>query len=90
MAVTDALWNFQKHFLGSGLKFAAITPSDDAANDIAMTRAVYVGGAGNMVAVDADGTATTFTAVPAGTTLPIRVRRINNTNTTATAMVAIY
>lgn len=90
MAVTDALWNFQKNFLGPGTKFAAITKSDDAADDIPLTRAVYVGGAGNVVAVDADGTATTFTAVAAGTTLNIRVCRINSTNTTATAMVAIY
>lgn len=88
MAITDALWGFQKHFLGSGTKFAAITPHDST--DIATTRAVYVGGAGNIVAVDVDGNATTFTAVAAGTLLPIRVSRINATNTTATAMVAIY
>lgn len=88
MAVTDPDWNFRKDYLGPGYKFAAITKSD--ADDIPLTRAVYVGGAGNVVAVDADGTATTFTAVPAGTTLNIAVRRINSTNTTATAMVAIY
>jgi len=88
MALTDAIWNFQRHFLGSGTKFAAITPHDST--DMALTRAVYVGGAGNVVAVDADNTATTFTAVAAGTLLPIRVRRINSTSTTATALVAIY
>lgn len=88
MALTDALWGFRKDFLGSGSKFAAITPHNST--DIPLTRAVYVGGAGNLVAVDADNTATTFTAVAAGTLLPIRVRRINSTDTTATALVAIY
>lgn len=88
MAVTDPNWNFQKHYLGPGYKFAAITPHDST--DIPLTRKVYVGGAGNVVAVDADGNAVTFTAVPAGTMLDIAVRRINSTSTTATAMVAIY
>lgn len=87
MALTDTLWNFARHFLGPGTKFAAITESDTV--DIPLTRAIYVGGAGDVVAVDADGTATTFSGVPAGTLLPIRVRRINAA-TTATLMVAIY
>lgn len=88
MAVTDPNWNYRKDYLGPGYKFAAITKSDTV--DIPLTRAVYVGGAGNVVAVDADGTQTTFSAVPAGTWLPIAVRRIDSTNTTATLMVAIY
>jgi len=68
---------------------AAITASD--ATDITDTpRAIYVGGAGNIAAVMATGEVVTFTAVPAGTILPIRVKRINATNTTATAMVALY
>lgn len=87
MAVTDKLWNFPRHFLGAGTKFAAVTKSD--ADDIPLTRAIYVGGAGDVVAVDADNTPTTFTAVPAGTLLPIRVRRVNAA-TTATNIVAIY
>lgn len=88
MAITDVLWGFQRNFLGSGTKFAAITPHNST--DIPLTRAVYVGGAGDIVAIDADGSATTFTAVAAGTLLPIRVSRINSTSTTATALVAIY
>lgn len=88
MAVSDPNWNYRKDYLGPGDKFAAITPHDTT--DIPLTRKVYVGGAGNLVAVDADGTATSFIAVPVGTVLDIRVRRINATNTTATNLVAIY
>jgi hypothetical protein len=36
-----------------------------------------------------DGTSGTFTGVTAGATLPIAVRRINATNTTATNLVAL-
>jgi hypothetical protein len=54
------------------------------------TRALYVGGAGNVVCrlIDDDDD-TTFTAVPAGTVLPIRVSHIRATST-ATNMVALY
>ena len=69
--------------------YSAVTPSDSVDFDT-ICRAIYVGGAGNVVAVRHDGTAVTFTAVPAGTVLPIAVRRINSTSTTATAIVALH
>lgn len=75
--------------------FRAITPSDSvdlvAAHGMpSPPRGIYVGGAGNLVAVDDAGAAVTFTGVAAGTTLPIRPDRINSTSTTATALVALY
>jgi hypothetical protein len=69
--------------------YAAVTPSDSTDFD-SICRAIYVGGAGNVVAVRHDGTAVTFTGVPAGTVLPIACRRVNSTSTTATAIVALY
>ncbi|TBG78610.1 hypothetical protein ELG76_04140 [Rhizobium leguminosarum] len=69
--------------------FAAITPHDST--DLTyVTRGVYVGGAGNIVAVDERNNPVTFTGVTAGTVLPIRVRRINSTSTTATSLVALW
>jgi len=72
----------------------AITTSDTV--DLApwsatntLTTGVYVGGAGIVVAVFQDGTAVNFTAV-AGATLPLAVRRINATTTSATLLVALY
>ena len=50
---------------------------------------LYVGGAGIVVAVFEDGTTANFTAV-AGEILPLRIRRVNATTTTATLMVALY
>jgi hypothetical protein len=57
------------------------------------SRGIYVGCAGNLtVVMGADGeagTLTTFTAVPTGTLLPIRIHTISDTST-ATCVVAIY
>lgn len=68
----------------------AITPSDtvDFSGDDAKHIAIIVGGAGNLVAVMPNNVAVTF-AVVAGQVLPIRCRRINNTNTTATGLVGV-
>lgn len=51
--------------------------------------AIYVGGAGVVVAVWEDNTTTAFTCI-AGQTLPIKVKRINATSTTATLLRALY
>ena len=66
----------------------AITPSDTV--NIALTRAVYVGGSGDIVAIMGDGAKVTFAGAVAGSVLPLRVTRINSTDTTATNLVALY
>ena len=71
------------------LLYGAVTPHDST-NLGDLTRSIYVGGAGNVVAVMDNGNAVTFYNVPAGSILPIRVQRINATNTTATNIVALY
>lgn len=67
----------------------AVTPSNST-NMPHVTRAIYVGGAGNIAAVMASGDTVLFVAVPAGALLPICVKRINSTNTTAVNMVALW
>jgi len=51
--------------------------------------AVYVGGAGVVVAVLPNDQLLSFTCV-AGQLLPIKIKRVNSTNTTATLMIALY
>lgn len=70
--------------------YAAVTPHDSTNLTDGITRYLYIGGAGNLVAVRKDGTTVTFNGVLAGTVLPIRVIRVNATSTTATNIVAIY
>jgi hypothetical protein len=87
MAAVD-LSNKSNNVVDPAGNFAPITPH--ASTELSFkTRAVYVGGAGNVVAVSADGTEVTFTGVLAGTILPIRTVRIDDSST-ATAMVALW
>jgi hypothetical protein len=70
---------------------AAVTPDDG--NDLpnGLTRAVYIGGAGDVtVNMASTGTAITFKAVPVGTVLPIRAARVKATGTTATLILALW
>lgn len=71
-------------------RLVAVTPSDSA-NLAEVSRALWVGGAGNIaILADEDSVAVLISGVPAGTVLPIRARRVNSTNTTATLIVALY
>lgn len=51
--------------------------------------AIFVGGAGIVVAILQSGDAVNFTCV-AGQVLPIRAIRMNSTTTTATLCIALY
>lgn len=67
----------------------AVTPSDSV-NLGNITRALYVGTTGNIVVVMKSGRTATLNSVPAGALLPLRVSRVNSTNTTASNIVALY
>lgn len=73
---------------------AAITPSDSADISVGppvpiVTDAIWIGGAGVIAVVFQNGAVVNFT-VAANTLLPLKARRVNSTNTTATLMVALY
>lgn len=68
---------------------AAIVPSDG--NDLAsLPRAIFVGTAGDLAVTMAGGQSVTLRGVAAGSTLPIRVRRVLATGTTAADLVALW
>lgn len=75
--------------LESSWRWAAITPSNSADLPSGITRAIYVGGAGNLVADSEKGETVTFTGMVAGQIYPLRVRRVREA-TTATGLVALY
>lgn len=66
----------------------SITPAD--ADMSTPARALYVGGAGNVAVVTTGGDSVTFVGVAAGTVLPVSVRRVSSTGTTATSIVGMY
>ncbi len=50
---------------------------------------LYVGGAGDVKVTMVGGQTVTFVGVPAGTFMPIQVKRVWSTGTSATSIVAI-
>lgn len=83
---------FRKDFAHPASDAVSVTPNDSA--DLAIvSRALYVGGAGNVTVVMEDGEpgdTVVFSDVKSSTVLPIAVRRVMATGTTATAIVALW
>jgi hypothetical protein len=68
---------------------ASVTPND-AADLPNVALAIYVGGTGNLNVDMYNGVTVVFSGVPAGTTLPIKVKRVRAASTTATLIVEFY
>ncbi|WP_209426783.1 hypothetical protein [Pararhodobacter sp. SW119] len=66
----------------------AIVPSDSAELPRA-TRAIYVGGAGDLRVRMISGEAVTFAGMQAGMSYPLRLRQVLATGTTATGLVGL-
>jgi hypothetical protein len=88
MAAAD-LANKSNNVVDPASNAAAVTPNDST-DLAAVSRALFVGGAGNIAVTMAGGQSITFTGVTAGAVLPIRVSRILSTGTTATSIVAVW
>ena len=70
--------------------YAGAVTASDSVNLTSIARALYVGTSGNVSAVMPDGDVVLFSNVQAGQILPVRVARVNATNTTASNIVALY
>lgn len=73
----------------------AVTPSDTVSfslgtNSNIVARALYIGTAGNLVALTERGNLATFFNLTTATILPLMCKRVNATNTTASGIVALY
>lgn len=66
----------------------SITPNDST--DLSeVTRAIWVGGAGDLALVLMSGATLTLPSVPAGTLIPVRAARILATGTDATGLAGL-
>jgi hypothetical protein len=88
MPATD---NFKSNSTGLSsplTRAVAVTPNDstDLTN---VSRAIYVGGAGDLEVITSGGDTVTFVGVAAGSVLPIRVSRVKEANTSATDILAL-
>jgi hypothetical protein len=88
MPATDKNPGWSKEQLQAPLEDGfAITPH--ASDELTyLTRAIWVGGAGNLDVVLLSGAEVSIDAVPAGTLLPIRVKAVRNSST-ATLLVGL-
>lgn len=71
-------------------KAAEIVPDDDV--EFAQPSTIYVGGEGDVAVVPENNPSliVVFKGIPAGGTVPVLVRRVMETDTTATDLVRIY
>lgn len=73
----------------SARSLIAVTP-DDGVELAKVTKALYIGTAGNVsIRAADDASSVTFVGVPAGTILPVRARQVYNSGTTAGSIVAL-
>lgn len=68
---------------------AAVTPSDVTSLQN-VSRSIYVGTGGDVAVVMVGGQTVTFPAVPNGALLPVRVKQVLSSGTTASNIVALW
>ena len=90
MAQSSGTFNQAKTITKSDtVNYDGSTYAANAATKAIPSDAIYVGGAGVVVAVFENGSSEKFTCT-AGELLPLKTIRVNSTNTTATLMRAMY
>jgi hypothetical protein len=67
---------------------SAVTPNDST-DLTTVAQGIYIGGAGDLKVDMADSGTVTFSGLPAGVFLPIIVKRVYSTGTTATNIIAL-
>lgn len=86
--MTDDFETHQTGLTSPAMGGSVISPSDTTDLQRA-TRAIYVGGTGDLRVTFVDGQTVTLSGVPAGGILPLRVIRVLATGTTATGLVGL-
>jgi hypothetical protein len=87
--LTDKFENYSTALSSPASKAFAITPNDTA--DLAVsTRGLWIGGDGSVKITTVDGDTVTLSGCGAGTVVPVRVKRVFATGTTATNILGFY
>jgi hypothetical protein len=87
--MTDTFKTFARSLTSPPENAAAIAPSD-AADLGHVTRALYVGGGGDVAARLMGGGEAVFRNLPSGSLIPIRVARVLAAGTTATDLIGLW
>lgn len=85
---TDNYATLQPGLSSPAIDGFAVTPNDST--DLTqVSRALYIGTAGNVALITAKGTTLTFVGLQAGQTLSVRAARVLSTGTTAGSIIAL-
>lgn len=86
--MADDFLTYSRRPAGPYERAVAVSPNDSTdLTDVAS--ALYIGGSGNVKVDTVQGDTVTITGALVGTILPLRVRRVWSTGTTATNIVAL-
>ena len=85
--MSDAFALHQSGLTSPASRAAAVTPNNTT-DLTAVARALWIGGAGDVAVITAGGDTVTF--VNASGVLPVRVKRVLATGTSATGIVAVW
>lgn len=89
MAATDTHTTLSTTWASPYRRGFAITPHDT--NELtAVTRAIHVGGAGNIALTTVGGDSFTLTGLAAGDWVPVQAKIVKSTGTTATSLIGLY
>ena len=70
--------------------YAGDVVTSDSTDLSSTTRALYIGVGGNAAVVMPDGSVVVFKNLQTGSILPIRAKRVNAIDTTASFIIALY
>jgi hypothetical protein len=87
--MTDTFKTFARSLTSPPENAVEITPSDEESLPHT-TRALYVGGAGDVAVLLQGGAEVTFRGLQAGSLIPIRIDRVKHAGTTATGLVGLW
>lgn len=87
--MADPFANTQPSLSSPASAGSAVTPSDAGTLPVP-SRALYIGNGGTLAIRMLSGDELTFAGVSSGSFLPIRVRQVLSTGTTAGAIVALF
>lgn len=87
--MSDAFSTHADSVFSPARRLRAVTPSDSTDLTAGIAKALLIGVGGTISVIAADDTAAVTLTVEAGI-LPVRVKRVRATGTTATSIVALY
>ena len=87
--MTDTFKTFARSLTSPPENAVEITPSDTESLPHT-TRALYIGGAGDVAVLLLGGAEVTFRGLQAGTLIPIRIDQIKRAGTTATGLIGLW